>query len=345
MNSIRKRPLGKTGLEVSEVGLGGVFISERKTARDEAIRIVHRALELGVNYFDTAPLYGNSQDVLGEALDGRHEQYVLGTKCGRWDWRTGPYRDLDAFKRQFEQSLIDLRRDSVEVLYIHEADWSVYWMDSALPQSVCHVSLDERYDYASAPVAEFLRWAKAQGMARHLGISGNNARLLAKVLREIEVPIEVALIAFQYSLIWRNAREHFLPAAKELGVGVVLGAPLQQGRLALPHPEWLAAPNVGQPPSAGNDSQARAPAPQWMDEDLRARFSDLYRIQAQTRLSLAELSLRFILADPDFATVIPGAATVEQLEENVRCSEAGPLPPGVHGDLVRIGRTFDGVYV
>lgn len=326
MSGLRKRSLGRTGLTVTELGLGGVFISERKTARDEGIRVVHRALESGVTYIDTAPFYGNSQDVLGEALAGRKEPYILGTKCGRWDWQTGPYRDLDAFKRQFEQSLMDLRRDHVDILYIHEADWAAYWRETPVPRETCHISLDETYDYASAPVVRFLCWAKDQGMARHLGISGNNAHLLAKVLQESDVPFEVVLVAFQYSLLWRNAKEHLLPVAKQLDVSVVLGAPLQQGRLAVAHPEWPDVP------------------PDWMDKDLCRRYRVLLEIQRETGLSLAELGLRFLLADPDFASVIPGARTVAELEENVRAAQAAPLPADVQARLTGLGRVFDGLH-
>ncbi len=326
MSVMSKRPLGKTGLDVTEVGLGSLSLRESATAHDEAIRVVHRALELGVNYIDTAPLYGNSQEVLGEALQGRTEPYFLGTKCGRWDWQTGPYRELDAFKTQFEQTLRDLRRDCVDILYIHEADWSVYWQDEVMPRKTWHICADGAYDYGSAPVAQFLLWAKEQGMAKHLGISGNNAHLLAKVLREITLPVEVVLVAFQYSLIWRNAREYFLPLARESGQGVVLGAPLQQGRLAVPHEEWLEHP------------------PDWMDDDLRARFAELYAIHKETGLSLATLALRFLLVDRDAATVISGAATVEQLEENVGCTTSGCLSPNIHCRLDALGKVFDGVH-
>ena len=318
MIGIRTRPLGRTGLEVSEIGLGGVFISGKKTSREEAVRVIHRALEAGVDYIDTAPFYGNSQEIIGEALAGRKERVVLGTKCGRWDWQTGPYRSLDAFKEQFERSLKDLRRDSVDVLYVHEADWAVYWKDMELPRGRCHLDPAAAYDYASAPVARFLLWAKKQGLARHIGISGNSAGLLAKVLRESQLPLDVVLVAFQYSLLWREAREELLPLAREMNVGVVLGAPFQQGRLVAPRPEWLDAP------------------PDWMDEALRGRFRSLYAIQRETGLPLTELGLRFLLADPDFATVIPGAANVEQLEQNARCSAAGPLPVEVHEALATL---------
>jgi len=161
-------------------------------------------------------------------------------------------------------------------------------------------------------------------MAKHLGISGNNAHLLAKVLRESSLEVEVVLVAFQYSLIWRNAPEHLLPLAKELDVGVVLGAPLQQGRLAAPRTEWLSEP------------------PDWMDDDLRTRLQELYEIQKETGLTLAEMTMRFMLSDPDFATVIPGPSSVAQLEENVNASRSGPLPSDVHSRIEALGRVFSG---
>ncbi|MDY6914537.1 MAG: aldo/keto reductase [Planctomycetota bacterium] len=327
MNEIKKRPLGKTKLQITEVAFGGLFLAETLgTARDEAMRVVERALELGINYIDTAPMYGNSQEIIGEVLEGRKEDCLLATKCGRWDWQTGPFRQLDAFKTQFEQSLKFLRRDSVDILYIHEADWAVYWQDMDQPRSRCEVDPDASYDYASAPVVRFLQWAKEQKLASHLGISGNNAHLLKKVLPEIDLEIDAVLVAFQYSLIWRNAKQYLLPAAGELGAGVVLGAPLQQGRLAVPHEQWLEQP------------------PDWMDDDLRERFRKLYDIQKEAGLTLPEMAIRFLLAEPDFTTVIPGAANIEQLEENVNCSKAGPLDPDLHAKLDSLGKVFPGLW-
>jgi L-galactose dehydrogenase len=312
-------------LDVTELSLGGVFVSDDHAGREEGIRVVHRALELGVNYIDTAPFYGSSQEVLGEALAGRSEPYLLGTKCGRWDWRSGPFRDVDAFKSQFDQTLRDLRRDRVDILYIHEADWGVFWSDETTSRSTCHICADEAYDYDNAPVTQFLLWAREQGLTTHLGISGNNAHLLAKVLREMELPVEVVLVAFQYSLIWRNAKKDLLPLTRELNCGLVAGAPLQQGRLAVPREEFLEQP------------------PDWMDEDLRGRFTDLYAIHRETGLSLAELAIRFLLADDDLSCLIVGAATVAEMDENVASAALGPLPADLHARLDELGRTVDGL--
>ena len=173
---------------------------------------------------------------------------------------------------------------------------------------------------------KFLEWAKAQGLTRYLGMSGNNAHLVAKVLREIGLEIDVVVMAFQYNLIWRNAVENFLPAAKEKDVGVVLGTPFQQGRLAVPKQEWLNDP------------------PAWMDDDTRERFRALYEIQRECGLTLAELGMRFLLSNADIDCIIPGAANVEQLEENVSCSIAGPLPPDLHQTIDKIGKVFPGLY-
>ena len=176
---IARRRLGRTGLQVTELGLGGVFVRTAVTEPGEGVRVVQRALELGVDYLDTAPLYGDSQQVLGEALQDVDTPYVLGAKCGRWDWETGPYRSLDAFKRQFEQTQRDLRRDVVDILYIHEADWAPYWTDMRVPRTAQFLEADAEYDFDGAPVAAFVRWVKDQRMTRFLGISGNNAHLLA----------------------------------------------------------------------------------------------------------------------------------------------------------------------
>ena len=327
MNKIRKRDLGKTGESIAEVSFGSVFISDQLgVSRDDGLRVVHRALELGVNYIDTAPFYNNSQEILGEALNGYKGDYILGTKCGRWDFRSGPFRDVDAFKAQFEKTLKDLRRESVDILYIHEADWAVYWEEMDILRSTQEISFDATYDYSASPVSIFLQWAKDQGLTRYLGISGNNAHLMAKVLKEITLDIDVILMAYSYSLIWRNAKELLFPVTDELGVGVIIGTPLQQGHLAVPQEEWLEDP------------------PAWMNEDTRDRFKALYEIQKESGLSLAELAMRFILADSSIAAVIPGAATIEQLEENVNCSAAGPLPTDLHDKLDKLGKVFPGLY-
>jgi len=219
-----------------------------------------------------------------------------------------------------------LGRDCVDVFFIHEADWAVYWEDMDIPRSRCELELTDTFDYGSAPVTQFLAWAQEQGMIKHLGISGNNSHLLTKVLNEFPLRLEAVLVAFQYSLIWRNAKETLIPTAKEKNVGVILGSPLQQGKLAVPHPEWL------------------KDAPEWMDEDTRQRFADLYAVQEETGLSLAELGVRYLLADPDFTSVIVGSSKIPHLEDNVRSALKGPLPEPIHTRIDALGKVFPGLW-
>jgi aryl-alcohol dehydrogenase-like predicted oxidoreductase len=325
--TITTRPFGSTGVGVTEIGLGGCFVRTTPgTEHDVAIQTIQHALDAGITHIDTAPFYGNSQAMIGEALNGRSDGFLLGSKCGRWPYETGPYRDLDAYKAQFEQTLKDLRRDAVDLLYIHEADWAVYWQEMPIPRPRCELAPDESVDYESAPALEFLRWAKEQGAARYLGISGNNAHLLAKILRECPMEMDAVLVAFQYSLLCRNAREYLLGPARERGVAAVLGAPLEQGRLSVPRPEMLDEP------------------PRWLDDDLRERFRALYRIREESGLPLAELGLRFLLSDPDFSAVICGAADPTQVDQNVQCSLSGPLDPDLHQRLDALGRVFEGIW-
>lgn len=325
--SMPRRFLGRTGLDVSVIAAGGFFFDEATgTRREDALRIIDRAIDLGVSYFDTAPYYGNAQEVLGEALAGRSERCVVSTKCGRFDWKTGPYRDEGAYVEQLEHSLALLCRDHVDILYLHEADWPVYWEDLDLPRPDRVLDPRGSYDFADSAAVRFLRRARQQGLAKHLGISGNNAHLLAKLLREMDLDIEVVLVAFQYDPIWRNARQHLLPLTRERGVGAVLGAPLQQGRLAVPHPEWLDCP------------------PPWMGDATRKRFRSLYEIVEEHGLSLPELTLRFLLADDDIGSIATGLTSIGQLEENVRCARAGPLPAEIHARVEALGRLYPGVY-
>ena len=142
----------------------------------------------------------------------------------------------------------------------------------------------------------------------------------------MDLDIEVVLVAFQYNPIWRNAREFLLPVSREYGVGTVLGAPFQQGRLSEPHEEWIECP------------------PSWMGDETRERFRLLYEIVEGFDLSLSELTLRFLLADVDVSSILTGLSSIAELEENVRCAQAGPLPDEVHSRVEALGRLYPEVY-
>ena len=123
---IETRPYGNTGERVTVIGLGGAPLSKSSFA--DGVATVHRALDLGITYFDTSPGYRISQAIYGEALEGRKEKYVLATKVG-YLREPHHFRSMDALHAQIWESLRYLRRDSVDVLQVHECDWRRWWSD------------------------------------------------------------------------------------------------------------------------------------------------------------------------------------------------------------------------
>src|SRR6476659_1488552 len=118
---MRYRTLGRTGIQVSELGLGGLFVSRIGGDRSQATAAVRRALDLGVNWVDTAPTYADSEEVLGAALQGVTQPYYLSTKLGGRPLPFDP-KDKVALRRSVEESLRLVRRDHIDLLMIHEPD-------------------------------------------------------------------------------------------------------------------------------------------------------------------------------------------------------------------------------
>jgi aryl-alcohol dehydrogenase-like predicted oxidoreductase len=304
---VRTRRLGRTGLEVSELALGGLFVSKFGSPDfDHARAAIHRALALGVNYVDTAPTYADSEEVLGRAIEDVTAPYVLSTKLGG---RPKPFdpRDRDGLLRSVEESLRLLRRDRIDILMVHEPDRPGqydWWTD---------------FDAFDGPVLEVLADLKRQGVIRYTGIGGTTAYTLARLIRTGK--FDVALTAFNYSLLWREAAIDILPSAKAQDVGVVIGSPLQQGALARRY----------------DDAVANGAA--WLSPPRRAQYKALYSLLDDTGLSLPEMGLRFVLSNPDVSCTLTGARSVEEVEQNVAAAEKGPLPADILARLDEIAAT------
>src|SRR5262249_37508224 len=172
---MRYRALGRTGLKVSELGLGGLFISQIGSEdRQQSIAAVRQALELGVNWVDTAPTYADSEEVLGIALEGGTQPYYLSTKLGG---RPKPFhpKDKAALRQSVEESLRLLKRDHIDLLMVHEPDLpGLYdWWEQ------------ERSDAGGesfhGPVREFLAELKQEGLISWIGLGGTTAYELAPV--------------------------------------------------------------------------------------------------------------------------------------------------------------------
>ncbi len=208
------RPLGKTGLMVSVIGMGGVQLNSSST--DYAVRIVQRALDLGVNYIDTARDYGDSEINVGIALKGQRQRTYVSTK-------TAAKRRDQAWK-QINESLQRLQTDHVDNLHLHCLN--------------DRQDVEERTGRGGALAA--LIQAKEQGMVRHIGCTSHVSAVLVEALRRFD--FETILIPL--NVIEREPLDELIPLCQQRGVGVTIMKPLATGllpaRLAL---KWLA----GQP--------------------------------------------------------------------------------------------------
>ena len=289
--------LGRTELQVSELSLGGVFWGGDDPAKkDDARAIVRCALELGINHIDSAPMYGNSEELLGYALEGVTTPFTISTKVGYQPQPFDP-KDKEVLRRSVENSLRLLRRECIDILMIHEPDRprQFDWWDD--------------HDAFRGPVTELMAELKQEGKIRYTSLGGTTVYELTRIAATGF--FDVVLTTFNYSLLWQEARHWVIPTARQLDLGIMLGSPLQQGALSVRY-----------------DEEIEHGAP-WLSPPRHAQYRALYRYLDELGISLAELGLRFTLSDPDVSSVLTGVNSVAQLEENVRAAEKGPLPPEV----------------
>jgi len=285
--------LGRTGLSVSRLALGGLFVKSQDSELADAKRTVARAVQLGVNYIDTAPGYGDSEEVLGHALAEIDAPVVVSTKLGG---RPSPFdpRDADGLKRSVDQSLKNLGRDQIEILMVHEPDRPGqydWWEDFAKVEG---------------PVLDVMLDLQAQGVIKHLGLGGTGVTEMTHLVNSGK--FDVLLTAFNYSLLYREAEAELLAAAKAQNVGVIVGSPLQQGAFA------------GRFEDIFDDRVV------WLSGRRKQQFRALYDLQDELGLTMPELALRFVISNPDIACVLMGARSEAEVEQNCAAVEAGPLP-------------------
>lgn len=314
MNS---RPLGKTGLRVSEVGFGGWAIggsafgnSYGPTDDEESKAALRRALELGITLFDTADLYGHG-----------HSEALLGEVLREWD---GPPPVVVT-----KGGVNFYRRDGTL-----EGDWTPYGVAHAVQQSLDRLRREtlDVFLLMSPPVQELERWRtwetldalQRSGKIRHYGVSVAEPEDGVWLLRH-NLPVSVIEVA--YSLFYQGATVDLLPLARKRKVGVLAREPLANGFLAGKYDAEAAFP----------DGDMRAALP---PEYIRAMAETASRLGFLTRDGVrtpAQAALRFVLDDPQVASVIVGAKTPVQVEENVG---AIGVPPTDEAERERISEVF-----
>lgn len=300
---MERRLLGKTGLPVSRLGLGGLFVSKVGGPFEQACEAIHCAIGLGINYLDTAPGYLNSEEVLGRALVDIEAPLVISTKLGGRPQPFNP-QDPELLRASFRESIRLLGRDYVDILLIHEPDRPGqydWWTDK------------ERYD---GPVMDVLAELRDEGRIGYIGLGGTTAYELAHIIRTGK--FDVVLTAFNYSLLWREAEIEVLPAAVEQGMGIIIGSPLQQGALARRY-----------------DDEVRHGA-RWLSKPRREQYLRLYALLDELGMPITELAMRFVISNPHIDTVLTGARSAQEVEQNVAAVAKGPLPEGVLARLDEI---------
>jgi aryl-alcohol dehydrogenase-like predicted oxidoreductase len=295
---VQRRKLGSQGLEVSAQGLGCMGMTWAYGGGDEqsGLDTIHRALELGVTFIDTAEVYGpyTNERLVGRAVAGRRDQVEIATKFGFSFDPDNPYgpRGLDGspknVKRVCEGSLERLRTEYIDLFYQHR-------VDPAVP-------IEETVGAMAELVTE--------GKVRYIGLSEASP----EIIRRAHTTHPLSAVQSEYSLWTRDPEAEVLPTLRELGIGLVAYSPLGRGFL------------TGQIRSVDDlsDDDWRRSNPRFQEEALRhnIELADRVRALADARgVTAAQLALAWLHANGKDIVPIPGTKRPERLSENVAASE------------------------
>ena len=290
---MQKRKLGRTGLEVSALGLGCMGLSAaygKPLSKPEAIALIRAAVERGVTFFDTAEVYGpfTNEDVVGEALAPVRDQVVIATKFGFKIDPDGKQAGVDSrpehIREVAEASLKRLKTDHIDLFYQHRVDPEVPIEDVA------------------GAVKELIQ----QGMVKHFGLSEAGMQ----TLRRAHAIQPVTALQNEYSLWWRKPEEEALPTCEELGVGFVPFSPLGRGFLT----GKIDENTTFEKDDFRNIVPRFTPAARKANQTL----VDLLRqIAARKNATPAQIALAWLLAQKPWIVPIPGTTKLQRLEENI----------------------------
>ena len=301
--------LGRTGLHVSRAGFGGGGIGQvwGPTTETEAIRAVHRALDLGINFFDVAPAYGDgkAEAALGQALQGRPEPVIIATKVRL---RADEMDDVaGAVRRSVDASLSRLRRDSVDILHVH----------NRFTQHRGKVPNSLSADDALGPVLAAYKEMQQSGKTRYIGLSAMDHHV--PTMRRIIAGGEYDTVLAYYNLLNRTAQEPPPPGADLFDSGQIipLAKSHNMGVIGIrSHAAGALTPSLDRPPS---------PNDVLMQADLRKAAMLDFLLEGPIE-TLSQAAMIFCLMNPDIHTTVPGVKNAAEAEEIARCIDLPPIP-------------------
>src|SRR5215213_4758411 len=311
---MQTRKLGNTGVDIPAIGFGCMGLSSVYGAADDAtsIAVIHRAIDLGVTFLDTADIYGagGNEELVGRAIRGKRDRVVLATKFGnviKGSWADGQGYDIDGspayVKRAAEASLRRLGVETIDLYYQHRVD----------PKTPIEETV--------GAMAELVR----EGKVRYLGLS----EAAPETIRRAHAVHPITALQTEYSLWTRDPEPEILPTVRELGIGFVAYSPLGRGFLS------------GRIRSVEDleERDFRRRGPRFQEQNLRqnlALVAEVEALAAEKGVTASQIALAWVLSRGDDIVPIPGTKRRSYVQENAAAAEIELTPD----ELERLEQAF-----